>query len=76
MKQTKKQFEMMYGNRSNWGKTTSAVFDVLFHDFHRPVAARKHCITTQSIHRFLQNNELKHIERIGMESTQQYLKAG
>ncbi len=73
--QTREQFHVMYGNRERWSRTTSAVYDVLFHNIHRPVAARKHDVSRQAIQKFINTNKMKHIERVDIETSQSYLNA-
>ena len=73
--QTEKQFEILYGDKEKWSKTTKAVFDVLFNGVHRPVAAREHKVTTQALQSFLVLNKVKHAERVEVETEQQYLAA-
>jgi len=73
--QTREQFHVMYGHRDSWSRTTGAVYDVLFHNIHRPVAARKHDVSRQAIQKFITTNKLKHIERVDMEVSQNYINA-
>ncbi len=74
--QTKEQFSLMYGDRESWSRTTSAVYEILFHNIARPVASRTYDVSRQAIQRFMNTNKLKHMERIDMETAQAYLKAG
>ena len=74
--QTEAQFGILYGNSSTWGKTTKAVFDVLFNGKTRVEAANIQGITTQSIQSYLMVNEAKHNTRISLEQNRTYLKAG
>ena len=76
MIQTREQYHVMYGEREVWSRTTGAVYDILFHNVHRPVAARNHDVSRQAIQKFINTNKLKHIERVEMEKAQKYLEAG
>ena len=62
IEQTKEQYEILYGNRDGWSKTTKAVYDVQFNHVKRPVAAREHGVKTPTIHAFIERNNTKHIE--------------
>lgn len=73
--QTQEQFELLYGNRATWSQTTKAAFDVLFEGAHRPVAAREHGITPQTIQRFFETNKLKHIANTEYAQAGQLIKA-
>ena len=74
--QTREQYHVMYGQRNTWSRTTSAAYEILFHNIHRPVAARNYDVSRQAIQRFINTNKLKHIERVEMETAQKYLNAG
>tara|TARA_R110000744_G_scaffold380568_1_gene503218 strand:- start:4366 stop:4623 length:258 start_codon:yes stop_codon:yes gene_type:complete len=61
--QTEKQFKMLYGKKTSWSKTTKAVFEHLFKDERRVVAANNNGVTEQSIYAFIQSNEHKHLKQ-------------
>jgi len=74
--QTKEQYHVMYGHKDTWSRTTLAVYEILFHNIHRPVAARNYDVSRQAVQKFITTNKLKHIERVEMETAQNYLNAG
>lgn len=59
--QTKKQFELMYGDKTKWSKTTKACYDHLFGGLDRITAATNNNVTEQSIYAFIKNNKFKHL---------------
>ena len=60
--QTKEQFNVLYGNKDGWSKTTKAAYDHLFGGEWRIVAANKHSITEQTMSAFIRSNERKHFQ--------------
>lgn len=75
--QTRKQFELLYGDKKNWSKTTKAGYDHLFNGDIRSYASMKQNITVQTLGHFLKMNKIKHHEMsIKLEEAIAYREAG
>jgi hypothetical protein len=61
--QTKKQFEVMYGEKETWSRTTKAVYEHLFNGERRIVAANDQGISEQTMYAFIKNNSLRHFQQ-------------
>ena len=82
--QTEEQFEIMYGKKSKWSRTTKAVHAHLFNGERRIVAANDQGISEQTMYAFIKNNRLKHFEQNNtlknakkeLATIQKYIAAG
>ena len=61
-KQTQGQFEILYGDRSQWSRTTLAAYNHLFNNEIRSYSATQQGISVQTLGQFLKQNKIRHIE--------------
>jgi len=74
--QTQTQFEIMYGDKAKWSKTTLAAFEHLFGNVRRAVAANNNGVTVQTLSKFLATNKIKHYEMYEFrEKAEKYFNA-
>ena len=77
IEQTEAQFKIMYGHPDSWSQAAKAVHDVLFNHVRRPVAAREHDISTQTVHAFIGRNEARHVgTQKEFDKLSKYIEAG
>lgn len=76
MNQNKEQFEILYGDKDKWSKTTLAAYEHLFCDVRRAVAANNNAVTVQTLSKFLITNKMKHYDMYEFrEKTEAYFDA-
>ena len=62
--QTREQFLLLHGDRTDWSKTTKAVFSVLFDKVKRVDAVAQYGVSSQTIGAFMKKNKYQHIDRV------------